>query len=77
MAGGLGSFMGLIGEAWSGRLDMLRWLTDETLTACADAAELGVADGALGYLPWHAKNTPLSLFCKSSNSARPDVLAHS
>ena len=30
---------------------MLRWTTDGVVAACADAAELGVADGVLGDLP--------------------------
>ena len=51
MAGSPGSLMGLIGKAWPGRLAMLRWLTDETVAACPDAAELGAAEGALGDLP--------------------------
>ena len=50
MAGSPRALMGLIGKAWSDRLGMLRWLTDETVAACADAAESGVADGARGNL---------------------------
>ena len=43
--------MGLIGKAWADRLAMLRCITDEIVAACADAADLGVADSALSDLP--------------------------
>ena len=43
--------MGLIGTAWADRLAVLRWITSEIVAACANAAELGVADSALGDLP--------------------------
>ena len=43
--------MGLIGKAWTDRLDMFRWLTDEAVAACDDAAVLGVGDCDLGDLP--------------------------
>ena len=50
MAGSPGSSVGLIGTAWADRLAVLRWITSEIVAACADAAELRVADSALGDL---------------------------
>ena len=51
MAGGLRSLMGLIGKAWPDRLAMFHCITDLTVAACDDAADLGVADRDLGDLP--------------------------
>ena len=51
IARSLRSLMGLIDRAWADRHAMLRWITDEVVAACADAAELGVPDSALGDLP--------------------------
>ena len=51
MAGDLGSLLSLIGKAWADRLAMLRWITGGIVAACADAAELEVADCELSDLP--------------------------
>ena len=55
MAGSVGSLMGLISKAWPDQFAMLRWVIDQVVAACNDAAVLEVDDCDLGDLPQDMK----------------------